>query len=376
MEIAPSMSANRKVNVALVGLGKMGVSHLAIANASQRLEVSAVCDSFTLLGQMVEKHCDLAFVSDYAEVLARPGLEAVVIATPTRFHDEMVGAALARGLHVFCEKPMTLSAAVSEELAGEAARRNLVCQVGYHNRFVGTFSEARRLLDLGAIGKVRHVHAEAYGPVVLKPAVKTWRSQSDQGGGCLYDYAAHPINLMNWYVGRPLECIGSELAKQYSIEVEDAVYANLRFGDDVTGQVSVNWSDETMRKMTTRVTLWGDGGKIIADRQELQVYIGATGKAPAGYNDGWTVRYITELTPPIDYYLRGEEYSAQMEGFAAAIIEKRVDCVNDFRSAAETDLTLEMIRARALAEPPAISEQQALANAPKSRGVLARVLGR
>ncbi len=370
------MSANRKVNVALVGLGKMGVSHLAIANASQRLEVSAVCDSFTLLGQMVEKHCNLAYVSDYAEVIARPGLEAVVIATPTRFHDEMVRAALARGLHVFCEKPMTLSAAVSEELAEEAVQRNLVCQVGYHNRFVGTFSEARRLLDLGAIGRVRHIHAEAYGPVVLKPAVKTWRSQSDQGGGCLYDYAAHPINLMNWYVGRPLECVGSELAKQYSIEVEDAVYANLRFGNDVTGQVSVNWSDETMRKMTTRITVWGDGGKIVADRQELQVYIGATGSAPEGYNDGWTVRYITELTPPIDYYLRGEEYSAQMEGFAAAIAEKRVACVNDFSSAAETDLTLEMIRTRALAEPPAISVSPATANASKPRGVLARVLGR
>ena len=370
------MSSKRKVNVALVGLGKMGVSHLAIANASQRLEVSAVCDSFTLLGQMVEKHCDIAYVADYAEVIARPGLEAVIIATPTRFHDEMVRAALVRGLHVFCEKPMTLSATVSEELAAEAAQRNLVCQVGYHNRFVGTFSEARRLLDLGAIGRVRHVHAEAYGPVVLKPAVKTWRSQSDQGGGCLYDYAAHPINLMNWYVGRPLECIGSELAKQYSLEVEDAVYANLRFGNDVTGQVSVNWSDETMRKMTTRVTIFGDGGKIVADRQELQVYIGATGKAPKGYNDGWTVRYITELTPPIDYYLRGEEYSAQMEGFAEAIAEKRIACVNDFRSAAETDLTLEMIRARALAEPPPVSAMPTAANATKSRGVLARVLGR
>lgn len=370
------MNSSRKVNVALVGLGKMGVSHLAIANASKRLKVSAVCDSFTLLGQMVEKHCNIPYVADYAEVLKRPGLDAVIIATPTRFHDEMVRAALAQGLHVFCEKPMTLSAAVSEELAEEAVRRNLVCQVGYHNRFVGTFSEARRLIERGAIGRVRHVHAEAYGPVVLKPAVKTWRSQSDQGGGCLYDYAAHPINLMNWYVGRPLECIGSELAKQYSLEVEDAVYANLRFGQGVTGQVSVNWSDETMRKMTTKISVWGDGGKIVVDRQELQVYIGATGKAPAGYNDGWTVRYITELTPPIEYYLRGEEYSAQMEGFTTAVAEMQVACVNDFRSAAETDVTLEMIRARAMAEPPPIAEIAAATSAPRSRGVLARVLGR
>lgn len=375
LESEPSMSSSRKVNVALVGLGKMGISHLAIANASQRLEVSAVCDSFAMLGQLIEKQAKIPYVADYAELIASPGLEAVIISTPTRYHDEMIRAALARGLHVFCEKPMTLSSTVSEELAAEAVRRNLVCQVGYHNRFVGTFSEARRLLDLKAIGTVRHVLAEAYGPVVLKPAAKTWRSQAGQGGGCLYDYAAHPINLMNWYVGRPLECIGAELAKQYSLEVEDAVYANLRFKDGITGQVSVNWSDETMRKMTTRLSIWGDGGKIVADRQELQVFIGATGKAPEGYNDGWTVRYITELTPPIDYYLRGEEYSAQLEGFAMAVAEKNVACVNDFTSAAETDVTLELIRARSLIEPPS-----AAAAAPpppaRQRGILARVLGR
>ena len=369
------MSGADATNVALVGLGKMGVSHLAIANASQRLKVIAVCDSFTLLGQMVEKHCGLPYIADYAELIARPDLQAVIIATPTRFHDAMIRDALARGLHVFCEKPLTLSAAQSEDLAQEGVDRGLVCQAGYHNRFVGTFSEARRLLSLGAIGQVRHVHAESYGPVVLKPVGKTWRSQSSEGGGCLYDYAAHPINLMNWYVGRPIECVGADLTKQYSADVEDAVYANLRFPGGVTGQVSVNWSDETMRKMTTRITVWGDGGKLVADRQELQVYIGGSGVAPEGYNQGWTVRYITDLTPPIDYYLRGEEYSAQLEGFAEACAARRIDCVNDFKSAAETDFTLELIRGRALAEPPPVAAAAARAGS-RPRGVFARVLGR
>lgn len=363
------------IKVAMVGLGKMGVSHFAIANASRHLEVVAVCDSFAILGQMVEKNCGVRYVPDYAEAIALPGLQGVVIATPTRFHDSMIRDAQARGLHVFCEKPLTLSAAVSDALADEGARNGLVCQAGYHNRFVGTFAEAKRLLDLNAIGQVRHVHAEAYGPVVLKPVGKTWRSSSSEGGGCLYDYAAHPINLMNWYVGKPVECVGADLTRQFSADVEDAVYANLRFPNGITGQVSVNWSDETMRKMTTRLTIWGDGGKIVADRQELQVYIGDRGKAPEGYGAGWTVRYITDLTPPVDYYLRGEEYSAQMDGFGQAAQAGRVACVNDFKSAAETDFTLELIRARALAEPPPPAALGTLAAAPK-KGVLARVLGR
>jgi predicted dehydrogenase len=375
------MSVTEQVNVAVVGLGKMGVSHLAIANASRRLNVVAVCDSFTMLGQMVEKHCGISYSPNYADVLATPGLQAVIIATPTRFHDDMVRAALGKGLHVFCEKPMTLSADVSAELAVEASTRGLVGQVGYHNRFVATFAEVKRLLDAGAIGKVRHIHGEAYGPVVLKPVGKTWRSRSNEGGGCLYDYAAHPINLMNWYAGEALQCGGAELAKQYSADVDDAVYANLRFADGVTGQVTVNWSDETVRKMSTQVSIWGDGGKIIVDRQELKLYVGETGKPLPGYGEGWTVRYITDLTPNVDYYLRGEEYTAQLEAFAQAVAAGQVACVNSFKSAAETDRTLELIRARAAGEQPAplaVANVAPAANAAPARGrnMFVRVLGR
>ena len=128
--------------------------------------------------------------------------------------------------------------------------------------------------------------------------------------------------------------------------------------------------------MTTQMSIWGDGGKIVADRQEIQVYIGATGKTQPGYGEGWTVRYITELTPPVDYYLRGEEYSAQLDGFAEAVASRRIGCTNDFHSAAVTDATLEMIRARAASEPPPVGMAPPVAPPVRSRGMLARVLGR
>jgi predicted dehydrogenase len=368
------MSKSTVSSIAIVGLGKMGISHLAIANANRRLKVVAVCDSSALLGQMVERHCGLPYLSSYDDVIALPGLDAVLIATPTRYHDKMVRDALARGLHVFCEKPLTLSSVVSRELADEARRLGRVCQVGYHNRFVGTFREVKRLIDSGVIGRVRHVQAEAYGPVVLRPTAKTWRSQAELGGGCLYDYAAHPINLANWYVGAPLECSGADLTSQYSVGVDDAVHANLHFANGILGQVSVNWSDETIRKMTTKVTVFGDGGKITADRQEIQVFVGKTGNPIEHYGRGWSVRYITELTPNVDYYLRGEEYSAQIDAFADAVAEGTVDCVNDFASAADTDLTLELIRARAAVER--VPTGGVAPVRPRDRSLLSRVFGR
>lgn len=368
------MALTSKLNVAVVGLGKMGLSHFAIAHAHPEINITAICEQSAILSQIFGRYIKVSNISDYDKLIATEGLQAIIIATPTRLHAEMIGSAIDKGLHIFCEKPMTLSSVESAALAARAHAKGLVCQVGYHNRFVGTFGEVARLIAAGAIGRVRHVKAESYGPVVLKEAAATWRSSAAEGGGCLYDYAAHPINLMNWYVGKPVECIGANLAQQYSQGVDDAVYADLRFANGVSGQVSVNWSDDSVRKMTTQLTVWGDGGKISVDRQELRLFTNGKAAAPQGYNAGWTIRNITELTPNVGFYLRGEEYSAQIESFMANIAARKLDGVNGFDSAAETDFTLEMIRARANAEPPALAAQAA---APlRSRGMLARVLGR
>lgn len=352
----------------------MGLSHLAIVNALADFEVTAICDSAALVGQVIEKYGKLRYVAKYEDVLALPDIQAVIIATPTTAHAPMVRQALTRGLHVFCEKPLTLTAAESEELAALARSRGLIAQVGYHNRFIGTFNEVKRLIDSGALGRITHVQAEAYGPVVLKPTKPTWRGKAGQGGGCLYDYAAHPLNLVNWYFGRPEACTGAMLKSGYSAEVDDEVYAALTFSGGLTAQLSVNWSDPSVRKMTTRISIWGEGGKIYADRQEIQVFLTGNAPVPEGYGEGWTVKYITELTPPVSFYLRGEEYSAQLEAFGEAIKAGQGKVQNDFGGAADTDATIELIRAAAAAGGAAgtVSAQAK----PRSSGVLGRLLGR
>jgi predicted dehydrogenase len=324
-----------------------------------------------MVGNALEKYSGLSYYRDFEEAIGLDGLEAAIIATPSQLHEQMIRSALDRNLHIFCEKPLTLSGSTSRELAGLAAERALVTQVGYHNRFIATFGEVQRLLDAGAIGTVSHALAEAYGPVVLRPSRSTWRTTSSAGGGCLYDYAAHPLNLLNWYFGDPIGCSGAVLKSMYSAETEDEVYATLQFADGVTAQLSVNWSDESVRKMSTKVAVWGAGGKIFADRQEIQVYIRSPDTAPEGYRQGWNVKYTTDLTPPVSFYLRGEEYSAQLENFAAACAERRIPNANDFASAAVTDVSLDLIRAASAGAGGLVSQAPAR---PRER-VLARLFG-
>jgi predicted dehydrogenase len=330
------------VKVGVVGLGKMGLSHLSMINAHPGAKVVAVCDASQYVLDVLGKYTGMNGFTSYDEML-KTDLDAVIVATPSRSHATLVRQALERGLHVFCEKPFCLDPADADALAALGVQKNLVTQVGYHNRFVGAFNEMKRVIDSGAIGRISHIRAEAFGPVVLRPKGSTWRTQRSEGGGCLYDYAAHPINLVNWLIGTPERATGTVLGRIFSADTEDEVYGTLLYRDGVSAQVSVNWSDESYRKMTTRITAWGTAGRIYADRQECQVYVREGTAPPEGYKTGWNVRYTTELTDPVWFYVRGEEYSSQLDYWVDAIAAGRTDNVNSFASAAMTDRTVAMM---------------------------------
>ena len=332
------------IRIALAGLGKMGLSHQAIINMHPALDLVAVCDPSTYLLDLVGRYTRVPTFSDYACMLYQAQPEALVIATPSRLHEAMVRAALERGIDVFCEKPFCLDVKEGARLVTLAEARSLVTQVGYHNRFLGTFIEARRMLAAGAIGRVHHASVECYGPVMLRPKGRTWRTSRIEGGGCLYDYACHGIDLLNFLIGTPNSVSGSVLRSVFSALTDDEVYANLAYPDGVTAQLSANWSDESHRKMSTTVTLWGTNGKIEASRQELTIYLRKPVPQLSSLSQGWNTLYTTALTKPVWYYLRGEEYSAQIDFFVDAIRQRRVDNHCNFRSGHATDIVADMIR--------------------------------
>src|ERR1700712_5630649 len=351
----------------------MGLSHLSLLRAHPEVELAAMCDSNGYVLDTLSKYTGLRAVKDYSKLVEDDAIDAVVIATPTTSHFAMAKAALENGKHVFCEKPLTLSSADSAALAKIAADRGLTTQVGYHNRFVAAFAEVKRLLGLGAIGTVTHALAEAYGPVVLQPKGGTWRSRRDQGGGCVYDYAAHPLDLLTWYLGEPTSVGGTTLSKIFSADTEDAVYSSLDYGNGLTAQLSVDWSDESFRKMSTKITLWGTTGRIVVDRQECQVYLRENAAIPEGYEAGWNVRYTTDLTEPVWFYVRGEEYSAELDYFVRSARGTLPDGwspgLNAFDTAGVADRVIELLFADASGPRTlAAGSDAAAASTPTSPG--------
>jgi scyllo-inositol 2-dehydrogenase (NADP+) len=355
------------IRIAMVGLGKMGLSHLAILGAHPELELVAGCDSTAYLTDILTKYSGLKCYDDFDRMLAQEQLDAIVVATPSKLHAAMVQKALDRGLHVFCEKPFVLDLADGEKLVSLAESKRLVNQVGYHYRFVGAFMEAARIVKSGALGTIHHVRAEAYGPVVLRPKGGTWRSAKSEGGGALYDYACHAIDLVNFIAGPPTSVDGVVRHGVFSKDVDDEIYCTLRYLDGASGQLSVNWSDESYRKMSTKVSVWGTNGRITADRQECQIYLREPHAAMPDADKGWTIRYTTDLTEEVWYYLRGEEYSAQIDYFAKSIASNRLDGVNTFRSALAADRVVSMILGQTASSLPPPAAQAS------RKGVLSRM---
>lgn len=331
------------IKVALIGAGKMGISHLAILGAHPDVEIVGVVDTSSLVTDALKKYAGFRCFNNHKSLLSFTRPDAVFVAVPTKFHYSIVRDLLQRNIHVFVEKPFCLAVEDGFDLVKMVQQKKLINQVGYHNKFIGTFEEAKKIISGGYIGAIQHFSGEMNGPVVLKKKQENWRSKPEEGGGCLMDYAAHIIDLINYLVGPIKNIKGALLKSFYSGSVEDGVFSLLETENNVSGVLNVNWSDETYRKMSTALTIIGSGGKIIVDATELKVYFKNT-NLPVSYTKGWNIKHINQFAEDVSFYLRGEEYSAQVDYFIKAIEGIVPNDINTFEHAWVTDKVIDKIK--------------------------------
>lgn len=108
------------VRTGIIGLGKMGISHCAILGAHPDVELVAVCDSSSMVIDGFNKYSKFECFKDYKKMIDTMRLESLIIASPTKFHIEMVQYALKAKIHVFCEKPFSLKPKDGQQLSEQA----------------------------------------------------------------------------------------------------------------------------------------------------------------------------------------------------------------------------------------------------------------
>lgn len=325
-----------------IGFGRMGITHFSILNTHPDVKIVAICDPSKSMRIVLKKYLDVEIFSNYQEMIDKISLDFVVISTPSDSHAEIINSAIDNRLHMFCEKPFSMTAAEGRETLNHLNAKNLVNQIGYVNRFNEVFVQVRGILESGAIGEVKNFRSEMYGATVLKDPKASWRGRRQSGGGCMYEFASHCIDLVVYLLGQPDKVAGSVMQSIYSSDAEDLVSSNFAYANGINGTIMVNWSDETFRKPTNIVTIFGTRGKIVADKHAYKIFLREADEK-RGFQKGWNTRYITDFAKSVRFYVRGNEFTAQLDYFVDRVKNGRIDNISSFSEAYKTDVVIDQI---------------------------------
>jgi len=186
--------SDREVRLGIIGVGSMGQAHVRGLAAIPNAKLAAVCDWDEGLARSVAEPLGAAVYTDGAKMIAEAGIEALYICVPPYSHEDLEVRAAERGLHLFVEKPVSLT--MPQALLALAAIRKagVLSQAGYQLRYLPHFRQLRAFL----------AENQAGGASVCRwgsAPGKAWWRRYDQSGGQLVEMTTHQVDMLRWVMG-------------------------------------------------------------------------------------------------------------------------------------------------------------------------------
>ena len=178
----------------------------------------------------------LALTTRFADVLADPQIDAVVLCTPHSQHAAEIAAAAKAGKHVFAEKPFTLTRADALTAIEACRMAGVTLDVGFNRRHAPAFLDMKRRIAAGEVGTLRHIEGQFSGPPSYQIEPGNWRSnQVESPGGSMTARGVHVIDAMVALAGLVSEVFAYSARLQLDIDVDDTTACLLRFAGGASG---------------------------------------------------------------------------------------------------------------------------------------------
>ena len=276
-----------QTRVAIVGCGGIGRTHAAVTLAQPELTLSALVDPVAearaALAEFVGGRVAPASYGSIGEALAADAADLFVLATPSSLHIPGALEVLEAGKHVISEKPLDVDLQRAQEIEAAALaaeqRGQLVTVISQHRFDAGSLAVADAIAG-GGLGRVCSAIA----------SVSWWRSQAYydsadwrgtwamDGGGALMNQGVHTVDLLLWFLGRPVSITGhAALLAHGEIEVEDTAAAVISFESGALAVLHATTS--AYPGLSASVQVMGSGGSARIDNDRL-VYFHAAGQHP------------------------------------------------------------------------------------------------
>jgi myo-inositol 2-dehydrogenase/D-chiro-inositol 1-dehydrogenase len=197
-EVLRDKENNPSFGIGIVGAGRWGKQHIQALSQTPGGKLVALAARSPETAQAMQVEYDVPCYTQYEELLARPEVDAVIVATPNYLHFPVALAALKAGKHVLVEKPMSLSVSECDQLIEAAKAAGKVLFVGHEFRQFAIWREVKRLLSEGAIGQVR------FGDIQLwrypyRSGSGGWKQDPAKVGNWLLEEPVHYFDLAGWF---------------------------------------------------------------------------------------------------------------------------------------------------------------------------------
>ncbi len=217
--------------VGVIGCGYWGPNLVRNFARNPRTQVLAVCDARHERAVRVAAEYRVPTVTDQvSELIATPGVDLVVVATPSFTHFELARAALLAGKHVLVMKPLTTTAEDAEELCQLAERMGLLLAVDHTFVFTGAVRHMKRLIDAGEIGDLYYFDSVRINLGLIQTDVNV-----------IWDLAPHDVSIMDYLIGQEPVSVAAQAAGHGGSPTENIAYVTVRYAGSLLGAVHVNW---------------------------------------------------------------------------------------------------------------------------------------
>jgi predicted dehydrogenase len=270
---------NETLAVALLGFGYAGkIFHAPLIDSIPGLRLAAVGSSDP--GKVHADWPEVAVVPDPSELMVRPDVDIVVIATPNDTHFDLARRALTAGKHVVVDKPFTVTSAEARELAALATRQGRVLSVFQNRRWDADFLTVRSLIASGALGEVMHFesHFDRYRPHVQA----RWRERAGGGNGLWYDLGSHLVDQVLQLFGPPLAVYADFAMQRNGAQAVDYFHVLLRY----ERRRVILHASVLVAGSSPRFAVHGSAGSYVKYGLDTQEATLADGGRPGGANWG------------------------------------------------------------------------------------------
>ncbi len=306
--------------VGVIGVGGMGAGHCrTIREDVPEMRLAAVADRDAGQAAMVGEQFGSAHFASPEELIESDLCDAVIVAAPHPFHAEIAVAALAAGLHVLSEKPLSDRPSGADAMLAAAEQHQMALGVMFQQRFAGPFAKAIEIARSGRLGRV--LRATAIVPDYRTQAYydaggwrATWRGE---GGGVLLNQSPHALDCFVQIAGLPETVLARVSTNLHDIEVEDCAHALLSFPGGGIGYV---YCSTTEPGGEGRMEVFGDLARltITGGKVTLKQYDPPVSEHTRSATDMWARYAATDV--PVEHSSDWPNHKAVMANFARHIL--------------------------------------------------------